>query len=316
MTTIRLTARDMARVRVRSEPSALIEAAHALRAVLAGPARPGAGRWTRRTRVRLSALPFVRSDLAEAHGLVSDVLALVSPAHDGVPAPHAPERVRRAARTLTRVARAVITPDLDRLRVIRVRAAYRIGALLAGEGAERALEALGGGCRWTDTGVELPDGRDREVDPGGYGFELVPSVFLESVPRVERWIDPDEGRPRTALLFPALGADDALDPLLAETPDRSQEALGRLLGRTRAAVLGEVLSPSSTGELARTLHVSPTCVSEHTAVLREAGLITTTREGNRVRHTATGLGRSLLDRDGARNTGHGNRGWDPWAESA
>ena len=316
MTRVHLTMRDAARIRVRPRLSTLVETAYALESVLSGPNRPGASGWARRTRVRLSALPFVRAELAEAHRLVPGVLPLVQPPEGGLlPGTSAPDRVWRAARVLGRVDRAVIAPDGPRVRALQVLAADRVGALAAQEGTAAAVESLGGACRWTDTGLVVSDGRDRDLALHGEGMELVPSVFLDGGPRVEQWSDPESGRPRTVLLFPVLGPQDSLDALLRE-PDRSPEALGRLIGRTRSAVLGGLLSPASTGELAKALHVSPTSVSEHTAVLRDTGLITTTREGNRVRHLATGLGRALLDHRGGRTSGHRPRGWAGLAETA
>ncbi|OOC56256.1 MULTISPECIES: ArsR/SmtB family transcription factor [Nocardiopsis] len=315
MTRVHLTTRDAARVRVRPELSMLIEAAHALESALSGAARPGASGWARRTRLRLSTLPLVRAELVEAHGLLPDVLSLAqSPEGPRAPEPHTPDRVWRAVRTLGRVAQ-VLVPGQARVRALQVLAADRIGALAAGEGTAVAVESLGDACRWTDTGLEVADGRDLDLDPRGHGLDLLPSVFLGSGPRVEQWADPESGLPRTALLFPALGPRESLDSLLPE-PNRSPEALGRLLGRTRSAVLGGLVSPVSTGELAEALHVSPTSVSEHTAVLRETGLITTTRDGNRVRHLATDLGRALLDHCGTGGAGHRTRSWARLAETA
>ncbi|GAA4908949.1 helix-turn-helix domain-containing protein [Streptomonospora salina] len=301
MTRVRLTLTDTARIRIRPRLSPLIEAGHALRIVLSGPVRPGAAGWVRDARPRLAASPFVRAELREASELVPDVLPLVQADEGRVTGVHwacMPDRLRRAVRILDQVARAAVAPDQARVRQLQALAADRLAARIAEEGAAAAVEALGEACRWTDAGLEIADGRDRHLDPDGEGLELLPSVFLEAGPRVEQWSDPESGRRRTALLFPALAPGEALD-LLLRRPGRSPEALGRLLGRTRSAVLGAVVVPASTGELAEALHVSPTSVSEHTAVLRETGMITTTREGNRVRHRATGLGLALLADCGA-----------------
>ncbi|WP_304451231.1 helix-turn-helix domain-containing protein [Nocardiopsis sp. YSL2] len=316
MTRVHLTLRDAARIRVQARLSTLVEAAHALEAVLAGPARPGASGWTRRARGRLSALPLVRAELVEARGLVPGVLPLVQ-TPDGTASSGADtsERVWRAVRTLGRVARVVVAPDQTRVRALQTLAADRVASRAAHDGAAAAVESLGEGCRWTDTALEVADGRDRELDPRGHGLELLPSVFLGSGPRVEQWTDPESGRIRTLLLFPALGPQDSLDLLLRE-PDGSPEALGRLLGRTRSAVLGRLVAPASTGELAKGLHVSPTSISEHTAVLRDTGLITTTREGNHVRHLVTDLGLAVLDHCGAGGAEHRPRGWTRLAETA
>ncbi|WP_026126892.1 ArsR/SmtB family transcription factor [Nocardiopsis xinjiangensis] len=299
MTRVHLTVRDTARIRIHPGLSPLVETVHALEAVLHGPGRPGGGEWTRRTRARLSELPFVRAELVRALSFRSCLPPWECSSTGGEHTFDLPvhERARCAVRTLARVGRAVVAPDQARVDALQSLAADRAGSRLAKEGAEAVVGSLGRDCRWSENGLELEDGQHRTVYPDD-GLLLFPSVFLGTGPRVQQWTDPGSGRSRTALLFPALGPDRSLDSALLG-PDRSQQALGRLLGRTRSAVLTELLTPTSTGELARALHVSATSVSEHTAALREAGLITTTREGNRVRHSATDLGTALLNRCGA-----------------
>jgi DNA-binding transcriptional ArsR family regulator len=72
--------------------------------------------------------------------------------------------------------------------------------------------------------------------------------------------------------------------------------LAALLGRTRAAVLETVSSPCTASELARQTGISLASASQHATVLREAGLLTTTRHRNAVMHTTTALGAALLGR--------------------
>jgi DNA-binding MarR family transcriptional regulator len=50
----------------------------------------------------------------------------------------------------------------------------------------------------------------------------------------------------------------------------------------------------TTSELAALLGVTPSAVSKHTAILREAGLISTHRDRNTVLHSLTPLGSALL----------------------
>lgn len=305
VTRVHLTARDAARIRVRPELSLLLESAHALEAVLSAPGRPGAGEWTRRTRVRLASLPYVRAELVRALELISCIPPWVDSPTDGnrFLQPPVPEPVRHAMRILARVGQVVVDPDRAQVCALQSLAAHRAGFRLAKEGAEATVRSLGEGCRWSENGLELDDGHDRTVDdPGDHGIVLFPSVFLATGPRVHQWADPGTGSTSTALLFPALGPGESLDSRL-HALDRSQEALGRLLGRTRSAVLAELVTPASTGELARTLHVSATSVSEHTAALRDTGMITTNREGSRVQHLATDLGLALLDRCGTGASG-------------
>ncbi|MFK0284096.1 ArsR/SmtB family transcription factor [Streptomyces sp. NPDC090499] len=71
-------------------------------------------------------------------------------------------------------------------------------------------------------------------------------------------------------------------------------SLTSLLGRTRATVLRAVAAGATTGELARVAGVSASSISQHTSVLREAGLITSQRQAASVLHTLTPLGASML----------------------
>ena len=74
------------------------------------------------------------------------------------------------------------------------------------------------------------------------------------------------------------------------TPD----PLSALVGVTRSRLL-RLLSRAamSTSELARSMGVSESTVSEHTRVLRSAGLLVSERHGRRVVHCATAQGKAL-----------------------
>ena len=61
------------------------------------------------------------------------------------------------------------------------------------------------------------------------------------------------------------------------------------------------MSGCTTTELAKHCNISPAAASHQASVLREAGLITTRREGSSVRHEVTQLGIWLL-------AGHGSGG--------
>ena len=51
----------------------------------------------------------------------------------------------------------------------------------------------------------------------------------------------------------------------------------------------------TTGEVARRLNISAAAASQHTTVLRNAGLLVSQRDRNTVLHTLTPLGRAMLD---------------------
>jgi DNA-binding transcriptional ArsR family regulator len=155
--------------------------------------------------------------------------------------------------------------------------------LLANSGVEGLLAGFGPGVRWTGTVMEIAEYRaHRDVDLDGRGITLIPSYFKTA------------GRP--------IGlADPDLSPVLVYPVERLVGAGGRpgalaeLIGRTRAGVLETAAQGTTTGEVARRLGISAASASQHLSVLREAGLVISVREGNRVRHLPTTLGRAFLD---------------------
>jgi len=154
---------------------------------------------------------------------------------------------------------------------------------LAHEGVDGLLAGLGAATRWTGDVIEIESYHgDRELHLNGRGLTLIPAFFKAP------------GRPITLV-------DENLPPVLVYPIDRAggengrPRALSELIGRTRAAVLEAVVHGSTTGEVARRLGVSPASASQHLTVLRDNGLVMSVREGNRVRHLPTPLGRSLLD---------------------
>ena len=72
------------------------------------------------------------------------------------------------------------------------------------------------------------------------------------------------------------------------------DSLGALLGRNRAAILTCAALPLSTTELALKLGQSPASVSQHLAVLRRSGLVTSWRAGRSVLYRRTALADSVV----------------------
>jgi DNA-binding transcriptional ArsR family regulator len=103
-------------------------------------------------------------------------------------------------------------------------------------------------------------------------------------------VDPDM---QPVLVYPAMTA--AVETMAAQS-DVRQEALADLLGATRAVILTAIADGYSGRRLAAQVGVSPATISHHTAVLREAGLITSARRGNTVVHRLTMTGARLLGR--------------------
>ncbi|WP_370942877.1 ArsR/SmtB family transcription factor [Amycolatopsis sp. cg5] len=148
---------------------------------------------------------------------------------------------------------------------------------------ENGVDALLTSLPWLQWSYPVPEGPDL-----GRGLSLVPAYFAAAPTMIGAGPNP----PR--LLYPAarLGTPSA-KPRDVRIPVPSK-ALAALLGPTRAEALLILAVGCGTSELAERLGVSPSAVSKHTAVLREAGLITTHRDRNTVLHSLTPLGNALL----------------------
>ncbi|WP_330173195.1 helix-turn-helix domain-containing protein [Streptomyces sp. NBC_01498] len=165
-------------------------------------------------------------------------------------------------------------------------------AALADSGVDGLLSGLHPDIRWASPVLHVPCESDGDLRLAGSGVLLVPTFFW---PKPLALVDnADPGRP-LVLRYPVVHelADHRAvwAPSALPGPDGG---LAALLGTTRARVLRAVETAASTSELARRTGISDATASHHTGVLRAAGLVTTRRDGNRVRHALTPLGRALL----------------------
>jgi biotin operon repressor len=188
--------------------------------------------------------------------------------HDAVIAPHWPRMHALLDADVTHRLRqlgdAGIADLLNRLHP-------NVGCSPAGEVTVGSLRAAG----------SLPT-----ITVNGQGLVLCPSIFT--------WPDVlTEGRPSGAaavLRYPARGAGT----LWERSVTAPRDGMAALLGRTRARLLAVLDEPRSTPELADTLDVTPGAVSQHLAVLRAAGLVTSERHGRGVLHLRTARADALL----------------------
>ena len=148
---------------------------------------------------------------------------------------------------------------------------------------QAAVQALADG-RGNTYGRELADGSARTVEIGDRGLVLMPSVFLW--PHVATVTEPPW---LPAIIYPATGIAG-----LWQTSPPPPDALGRLLGRSRAPVLTCLDEQVSTTVVAAMTGLSPAGASAHLLALRHAGLLSATRHGHEVRYQRTGLGSALL----------------------
>lgn len=155
-----------------------------------------------------------------------------------------------------------------------------------GRGIERLFTGLRAGVRWRSPVLEVEYRIDKDLYLDGRGLRVVPSFFSRGT--ADSLADTSLA---PILIFP-IDHDSRWTAVDARGGRRSLEAL---MGTTRAAVLCAVGPGATTTELALRLTTSLASVSRHTAVLRNAGLITTQRIGAAVVHALTPLGISLLD---------------------
>ncbi|MCP9206467.1 ArsR/SmtB family transcription factor [Streptomyces sp. NEAU-Y11] len=197
--------------------------------------------------------------------------------------------VRRLAEITERAWRALIKEDWPRLRtLLEADIAYRSRQLAEG-GLERLFEDLRPRMSWADRTltVQAPhvSARTQHQTLDGRGVLLMPSVFV--------WPDVVSGfiPPwQPTVIYPARGVGGLWREPDAAAPD----ALVRLLGANRAAILADLEEPASTSVLARRHRLAPSTVSAHLAVLRAAGLLVSRRRGHEVRYERTPLALALL----------------------
>ncbi len=187
---------------------------------------------------------------------------------------------------LARTWTALIEPWWPRLRdVLDAEITYR-ARRLADAGIAATLDDLDARISWHGHALRF-SGRDgqaadvtRDIDASGAELVLIPSVFVWPGAAVS--FDPP------AVIYPARGIGQLWQP-----GARSADDLARLIGRTRAALLSALAEPASTTGLAARAGLPVSSVSEHLAVLRAAGLVTTTRTGRFLLHQRTALGIAL-----------------------
>lgn len=156
---------------------------------------------------------------------------------------------------------------------------------LAEVGLGGLLPELDRRCGWRAGTLTVASKGEHERHLGGQGLVLMPSVF--SWPDVVSGFDPPW---QPTLVYPARG----IGGLWSDPADRSPEALVRLLGRGRAAVLTALDDPTSTSALAHRLGLAPSSVSGHLGVLRDSGLLVSRRYGHQVLYERTPLGMALV----------------------
>lgn len=188
---------------------------------------------------------------------------------------------------------AVVAPWTDQMQArLEAERTARLRGLLHG-GADGMLAGLAPAMHWRAPVLQVryPAGVDRDLRLDGRGLTLVPSYFADDAP--VSLADPELP---PVLWYPVHHRQAPVPPEHGRPPE---ERLGALLGRARGAVLHAAAYGATTGELARATGVSASAASRHAGTLRDAGLITTVRDGSSVLHTLTPAGAAVLRASGA-----------------
>ena len=123
-----------------------------------------------------------------------------------------------------------------------------------------------------------------DLDLAGRGLVLVPSAFY---PHRTAAMTEEPWQP--TLIYPARGV-----ALLWEEAQPAPEALAKVLGKSRAALLADLDAPRSTTDLAHRLEMTPGGVSQHLAALKESGFVTARRNGRAVLYCRSELADQLV----------------------
>lgn len=192
----------------------------------------------------------------------------------------------RALRTYYDAAIAPVRPLID-LRLAEVRHQY--AHVVTTGGSEALLRSLGPGYDWQPPVLLTRYPFDRDLHLGGRGLLLIPSFYCvrHPVTLFDRELSP-------VLVLPVRH-----DPRWLSGSGRCPaggETLGDLLGDTRARILDLAGNGAlATGAIAGKLRISAQTISYHTKILRDAGLITSNRDGASVVHHLTAMGAALLN---------------------
>jgi DNA-binding transcriptional ArsR family regulator len=324
MLRIFFTGDDIARVRIRTAPDPLWELVLSIHMLRGQPGDLLFTQWRRRTAAtlgdaRLGPGGRLLNDLVPTMGYFPDFLnpgAAARGLDAGLEAIRSTPiatldrelaRVRLPERSIPDVKR-LATGDVEVLdRLTSTMAAYHAAAIqpyqpilraaaereyrirthaMAHDGVRGLLASLRPMASYSDGELRVPGHPHQVIHLNGRGLTLVPSFFCVRHP-----VTLFDAELPPVLIYPPARGHPALTP-----PDAMpSKALPALIGPTRAAILASLATGCTTMDLSARLNISAASASEHAAVLRNAGLIVSHRDGVRVIHQLTALGTALLE---------------------
>lgn len=213
-------------------------------------------------------------DLVAVHGRVPAVFA-------GPPR----AAIRRLADALVGLWAATFEPYWPRMRAVLEADVVHRGRQIAQNGLATMLNGISATVDYEGgvVTVRLKDPSDRVQLIDGLGLTLVPTMFTRrgSAPI-------GDGPPM--IMYPARGQGALWEAEHVANP----AAVAAVLGETRARLLSALGDPASSTELGVRFGVTASAVNQHLRVLRDAGLVVSTRYGHSVLYLRSELGAALL----------------------
>jgi DNA-binding transcriptional ArsR family regulator len=197
--------------------------------------------------------------------------------------------VERLAREVRQYWMKVLAPSWAKIHGVLEGDLLTRARSLALSGPDRLLNELHPLMHYADGTLHVnkncPPDAVQEARTGGEGLLLVPSVFV--APSFLLYLDTP---PTPAVIYPARGTA-LLWHAQRSTPSAN---LQELLGATRADLLLALVTPLTTGQLARRASFTQGAVSQHIGALRRAGVVETHRQGRLAFHQLTQAGQELV----------------------
>jgi DNA-binding transcriptional ArsR family regulator len=195
----------------------------------------------------------------------------------------------RLAEAIERYWQKALAPHWSRMAAVLDRdLLYRARRIADGSVSELFAD-LHPTCRLDGTSIELDGGTDSAEGAGTAGeVVLIASVFCPAWPVV----GPTTAG-RAAIAYRARGLGELWQRRTHST--RRPEALSALLGRSRAALLYALREPGTPTDLARTLRVSQSAVSQHLAALAAAGVVRRLALGRNAYYQLTDSGEAMVN---------------------
>ncbi|WP_290058331.1 ArsR/SmtB family transcription factor, partial [Amycolatopsis solani] len=323
MLSVHLTSEDLVRIRIASTPALMWETTlslHWLQRCVAGTAgelwrRSVAGKLPHSTELLATLIPprgYI-PDFLTPFGLAAELAEAMEPVlhvpkkrlrqelaeltADRLRSPWVRElsegdggALKRLGRAFHSYHRVAIAPFWEQVRRNVAQEHVRASHLMTESGIEALLTHLSPAVRWRRPVLEVDYPVDRPLRPAGRGLILIPSYFCDRRP-----ITLVRHDTTPFLVYPL--ERRLLD---GDCPPDPSKALADLVGQSRAAVLEAVDGTGNTSEIARRAGILVSSASQHLAVLRRAGLVASTRQGNSMIHNLTLTGASLLPGLGCR----------------